>query len=212
MPEQLMLDPSLFVSRRGIGAIESAWRLGELENVALPASFAFALREGSISERALRFFGARADLPDLLPMSKSLASEMRLREYEPKPENLKGLLLHERLGAIAKDTLVFEVLAQEWQFLNSESWIASRIKKPFSAFVRAGGVAIEWGRRAFDRSAAKVLKIPPREMPRALASRQRLRAVSKWIAVGGPVVLSLVEPISAAVGSAVAGYFLLFDP
>jgi hypothetical protein len=116
------------------------------------------------------------------------------------------------LRSLAPDPLLYQILTEEWLFMTSSSWIVSRIKRPFSTFVRSGAVAIEWGAKTFDRLAARVLKIAPADVPRPLTAGQRLRAISKWIAVSGLGVLPLMQPMSAAVGGLVAGYFLLFDP
>jgi hypothetical protein len=45
-----------------------------------------------------------------------------------------------------------------------------------------------------------------------LTPSNRVRAAAKWIAVGGPTILGVVQPILGAVASATSGYFLLFDP
>lgn len=39
-----------------------------------------------------------------------------------------------------------------------------------------------------------------------------LRALAKWIAVGGPPVAGLLNPIAGALASGVAEGFLLIDP
>ncbi len=119
------------------------------------------------------------------------------------------------MEGLQKETIeepVQNVLMEEWEFLTSESWIASRLKRSFSAFLRAGTAAIELGGRGFDSLAAKTLKLPQFEIPKALKPRQRLRAASKWIAVGGSSAAALVHPLPAVLLSATTGLFLLFDP
>ena len=101
-----------------------------------------------------------------------------------------------------KDAVVFGVLVEEWLFLTSSCFIASKIKRPFSAFVRACAVAMEWGRDKFDLAAARVPRLPPERLPRPLSPGQRVRAVSKWIAVGGTSVASLCSPMAGAFGPA----------
>jgi hypothetical protein len=75
--------------------------------------------------------------------------------------------------------------------------------------VEAGGKAIQVSQRFFDLLVRHALKKKPDE---PLTPSNRVRAAAKWIAVGGPAILGVIEPISGAVASATSGYFLLFDP
>ena len=212
MPELVMLDPSLLLSSRTFPIVQSAWRLGELEGALFPTSFATAMRERNISERALQFFGARTLMPDLADVRRFLLEASPIELDQSRASSWADIAFAQRLKAKVRDPIVFGTLLDEWTFLTSKSWVASRVRRPFSAFIRAGGVAIEWGGRNFDRVAARVLRIPRQEMPRPLTRGQRLRAVTKWIAAGGSSALPLVDPISAVIGSVAIGYFVLFDP
>lgn len=107
------------------------------------------------------------------------------------------------------DELVTHIILEEFQFLVSESWIFSKTRQAFDAMVEAGGNAIQMSRRGFDRAVRRTLKKGSDE---PLSSGSRVKAAAKWIAVGGPAIIGVVEPISGAVASAAAGYFLLVDP
>jgi hypothetical protein len=111
------------------------------------------------------------------------------------------------------DPVLRRILLEEWAFLQERSWIASRLRRPFRTFLNAGAAALELSERAFDAVAAGTLKIRGEELPPALSPGQRLRAVTKWVAVGGSGWASALEPILAGpVATTLAGFFVLFDP
>ena len=60
MPQQLMLDPSLLLSRRSFDLITQGWQREELDGVTLPRSFSAAAVRGELSERSVNFFGSYA--------------------------------------------------------------------------------------------------------------------------------------------------------
>jgi hypothetical protein len=105
---------------------------------------------------------------------------------------------------------VTEILTEEWVFLQEQSWIVSRIKKPFNRFIEAGGVCLQFSGKATDKLVNRSLR---RSNDHVILTVDRLRAVGKWIAVGGGAAAGVWAPpaISLPV-SLVAGYFALFDP
>jgi hypothetical protein len=107
------------------------------------------------------------------------------------------------------DKLVAQILYEEWYFMTSESWLFSKTRRAFDAMVEAGGRAIQVSRRFFDMLVRRTLK---KKADEPLTPSNRARAAAKWIAVGGPTILSVIEPISGAVASATSGWFLLVDP
>jgi hypothetical protein len=217
MAERLMLDPSLLLSGRTFAIAQAAWQAGQLEGVVLPASFVGAIVEGRLSLQTLRFFRSTLErhervVPDPVTLARFVRQTEVFGSDGTSERPFSDTAFSHHLRSVARDSLVYQILAEEWQFMTSSSWIASRIKRPFSAFVASGAVAVEWGAKMFDHAAAKVLKIPAADMPGPLAIGQRLRFLSKWIAVSGLGVLPLMQPIVATVSGLVAGYFLLFDP
>ena len=95
-------------------------------------------------------------------------STIRLEAYQPSELQRVRTPLLEGMQKETIEEPVQNVLMEEWEFLTSESWIASRLKRSFSAFLRAGAAAIELGGRGFDSLAAKTLKVPQFEIPKAL--------------------------------------------
>lgn len=88
--------------------------------------------------------------------------------------------------------IVADILLDEWFFLQEKSWLISKIKKPFTYFVKAGSVCVEFGERTLDSAIRRTLRQDPNHI---LTKADRLRAFSKWIAVGGThMVLSITNP------------------
>ena len=108
-----------------------------------------------------------------------------------------------------RDELVAHILYEEWAFLTSQSWIFSKARKALDEMVEAGATAIHTSSGQFDRLVRKTLK---KRQDEPLTPNERARAAAKWVAVGGPSVWSVFEPISGAALSAAGGYFLLCDP
>jgi hypothetical protein len=219
IPERLMLDPSLLLSKRTLPVVESAWAAGELAGVVLPASFVRTFSAGALTEPVLRYFRgtpepdemSRDSVPNLGRLTRFLR-ELRDSEAIYQAGNLPDEAFANSLSIMTRDSVVTEILVEEWLFLTSSSVIASRTKRPFSTFVRAGAVAMEWGRDRFDSAAARVLKLPPDRLPKPLLAGQRLRAVCKWIAIGGRSVAPLLGRVAGTAGSLISGIFMLYDP
>src|SRR5208337_872104 len=216
--EGLMLDPSLLLSERTLPVVEAAWASGELAGAVLPASFVRAFSGTTSRKAVVRYFRGTREAEEFEPGTAPnirrparLLGEMSESEAVYHGPRLADEAFARSLNVVTKDSVVSDVPVEEWLFLTSSSIIASRIKRPFSAFVRAGAVTLEWGRHKFDLAAARVLRLPPERLPKPLSPGQRIRAVSKWIAVGGTSVTSLYNPIAGAIGTLVSGMFLLFD-
>src|SRR5271155_1186904 len=74
MADDLMLDPSLFLSPRTFRILLDAMKSGELSTSRIPASFGAILSEGQFSDSLLGFFGDSEE-----PLS---ATEIRTRILE----------------------------------------------------------------------------------------------------------------------------------
>jgi len=208
-----MLDPSLFLSFRTLRLIREAFDAGELKGALVPRSFVSSVQQGTFLRSGLRYFGAsQKEIAELRNVGSFIGELERYKRYEPPAEGLVSGDMREELETLAPDLDVFEILSEEWLFLNSQSWLASRTRKAFSTFVRAGALAAEGGRKLFDEVAMRTLKLSPEIVPFGLTRGHRLRAASKWIAVGGASAVSLLPTGSGVLAGAAIGYFLLFDP
>lgn len=217
----LMLDPSLLLSLRTLPVITELARRGELRGAVIPRIFFEFVGEQSLNQDVLRFFGGSSAegeygrLADILPQIRELREYLSPSASEPEVAGTEILL---NIRRQTRSERVAAILGEEWAFLTAHSWIASRLKRPFSAFVRAGAFAVEGSRDSFDRLVARTLKkhgpLPPGGFP----AGDRLRAVAKWVAVGGmsavPLFAGILAPVvlgEVAMGAAFR-YFLLFDP
>jgi len=104
---------------------------------------------------------------------------------------------------------IINILFEEWVFLQEHSWIVSRIKKPFTRFMAAGGVCLQFGRRATDLILRRSLH---RQGDELLTKVDILCAFGKWIAVGGPSILGIMADPLFSLLSVPGGFFMLFDP
>jgi hypothetical protein len=241
--EDLMLDPSVFLSPPGFRALSRLLDSPEDPgSLFVPATFQNAVAERRFDPVLRRYFGLppramRVEERDVdegmlglppIPSPEEIASalsEFEIRSYAPATRDLQ----------VARDTLTIEVgqlltdaypwpvgsiLFEEWLFLQSHSWIASRRKWAFGRFVWAGGVAVEVGRRGYEavRSRAED-ELPP------LLTRQGSKGVARWIARSGSTAAAAAllamgglweAAITKAVGKAVdvgaKRIFLLIDP
>lgn len=67
-------------------------------------------------------------------------------------------------------------------------------------------------RGPLDPFAANTARLASGGLPVGIRSGQRLRAVTKWVAVAGSAATSLLNPYLAAVAGLATGFFLLVDP
>jgi len=111
-----------------------------------------------------------------------------------------------------RNMVLARLLVEEWVFLTTSSWIAARTRTTFDYFKRAGAVAIELPKEAFDALARRTLRVPAQPVPRALKRSEGLRAASKWIAAGGAPWVAVFDPVLGALAGTVAQFFWLFDP
>lgn len=214
MADDLLLDPSLFLSRSAFPIVLDAFRNGELKTARIPYRFSGALRDGFFTGSVSRFFAdSREPLSakDIMESLQSAGVDFP-GSYDPSSFRLQGTKFDTQLSEFVGDEIVRQILIEEWEFLTSHSWIAAKTKRAFDAFLKGGAAAVEWGTNKFDYLAVRTLKIKRQEIPDGLKPKQRLRAAAKWIAVGGSSASALLVPPAAAVGAAVAGYFMIFDP
>lgn len=199
-----MLDPALVLTEPVLestfGAIESLRLDGDL-SFFFPAS----LRFGSTDDWLYRFFDATEDVVD------AEVAAARLEEFGVAPFRVDDGPAGEfadylnLLGELNQSELAATLLFEEWFFLTHRSWVVSRLKSPFAALADAGELGVE----VLNKLTRKTLKKGDSEI---LRTTDRLRALGKWIAVGGPPAATLLNPILGAVSAGVAGGFLLLDP
>ena len=213
MPDLLMLDPSLFMSRDSFKIVVEGLGNGELKNVRIPSSFASALTKRELTKTVSRFFSdSQKSLSSREIISGLRAGKVELPESYVNSSEWRKTKFETQLFEAVEDTIARQILMEEWDFLTSQSWIAAKTRKAYDAFLKGGAAALEWGGNKFDYLAAKTLKIPPSSIPDGLKPKQRLRAAAKWIAVGGASASVFLIPPAAFATTAITGYFCIFDP
>jgi len=219
----IMLDPSLILAQNSIQ--NTFWTMRSLnkEDSSLKFYYPWSLLR-MVNDRAFSrdklgeyfLFNAypaepkeiRAQLQENLNILSGF--EARSQDIERHSEIYNNL--HEDLSYLEEpfNEYILEILIEEWIFLQEQSWIVSRIKKPFNRFVDAGSVCLQFGGRAANRMINRTLR---RNSDELVSKVDRLRAFGKWIAVGGPSVVGILyNPVIAMVAPLMAGFFLLFDP
>lgn len=180
--ERLMLDPSFALSEDGIGTVRESLELDH--PLLLPEAFAEWLRgersfdpEALIAEEDLGFWEERFK---------------ELREYHAAGRLPSFFRKEARLDPDAQEVLfslqegndeAAELWADEWAFLQSNSWLGSKLDRCLDAFERAGATVLKAGREARTQLLLQVL--PPGRIPPSLTAEVIVRAGLKWVVLGG---------------------------
>ncbi|HEU5062611.1 MAG TPA: hypothetical protein VFT79_05590 [Solirubrobacterales bacterium] len=99
------------------------------------------------------------------------------------------------------------IWADEWAYLQSNSWLTSKLRLPVEAFRDAGAAILEFGKRTGINLIAEV--IPRDDIPASINAETIGRAAVKWIVVGGATIGGgtlggLVGPVGGAAGGFLA--------
>jgi hypothetical protein len=217
MPNEVMLETSLLLHRDSANYLLALVRTtGTLEAVVSERLLEVASSEPNVLIRLAPVLEISREATVDAAVLRQLAQEMRqaVQTYRI-PENPNTWYdggsrpFTDALEEFTQDSLLTQILYEEWYFMVTESWLFSKTRRAFDAMVHAGGTAIQLSQRSFDLLVRRTLKKAPNE---PLTPSNRVKAAAKWIAVGGPAILSAIEPVSAAIASATSGYFLLVDP
>lgn len=214
-----ILDPSVISDRH---RLEIFFRLAEKHakevEIYIP-SFFFRLKNMTEEEKRSvgRFFklpGRRGidfgffqdvDLGKLRNVRSAPDFEMRYQKHSEFLENLR---------IEVPDPAVYEILAEEWVFMNEYSYIVASIKRGFEKFLRAGASYLIIGKKGMDLALSLAVNGPNKNPIGApLNAFSIFRAVAKYVAAAGSSIGTTVIPngvgIGVAIGSAI---FLIMDP
>ncbi len=210
-----MIDPSLLVEREGVKALRAS-SAETSTSFLVPGSVYNAIRDGSGWQPLWREYG-EAD-PTPIDEARSLIAEELVTPFMAGSFETDHPLYATYLEIAGGQRILAETWFLEWVFLTTQSWVAAASRRTFDAFKRAGAIAIEMPREAFDF----VVRRTPRVMaaagqrhiapPDVLTANQRVRAVAKWVAAGGSPWTFLLGPFIGAFAATASGIFLLFDP
>ena len=107
-----------------------------------------------------------------------------------------NLLSNERLPEVVRN-----IYADEWAFLQSQSILLSKLRKPLEAFRDGGSAIVEFGRETGYWLLRRV--IPAEHIPPVLSPQFLAKATAKWIVLGGAMIGG--GTLGGLVGTAVGG-------
>ena len=216
----IMFDPSMLISKRSLRQVFDIVKVRRDFNLKLymPSSFVQALHEENFYKNPiLQFFLYNAEQASHEEILHFLDySATRVSTYKIHPEHYeKHLIIRNNLGQYFKfnnknyQSLLINTLYEEWFFLQEYSFITSRLRKTFNAFIRAGATAVEVSRQKIDKHIREKLNI---EEDDHISKKQYMRMFGKWTAVGGTTAWLIFEPVTGGVASGLTNFFLMFDP
>ena len=209
----VLIDPSLLVDERTLNKVVDYLNQYTLdvkkEQFFVSSVFVELLTNAERNMKDILFFSNAARMVDLKEL-KSILEKERIIKFSVSPADREEYsALYESLLDETKSENIAEILFEEWVFLQKQSWVISRIKKTFIYLVKAGAVSIEVGKKGLDYAVRKTLKKSDQNI---IKNADRMRALAKWIAVGGAATSNLLDPISNVIGELIAGIFILIDP
>jgi hypothetical protein len=180
----------------------------------------FSVSAGSIDLKLMREF---IESPPFEEFVRPFRTESATRT-----EAYRQLLLKE---VPEDDAWAYEIVAEEWEFLTTHSWLFAKTRAIYDRMINAGANALyvtkekleqaidaagegvhSFGHemlRGSDRVVRRTLKKGPHHN---VSPNDRVRTLAKWVAVGGSAATALINPAVGAVGGTVGGLFLLYDP
>lgn len=180
-------------------------------NFFIPSSFYHALKGENRLYKIARFFELEKEISPqvLLGMLEEHKEYYTIFEIPKELYQEKYWHFYKSLREEVEDRDLIEILFEEWVFLQEFSWIVAKSKKSFEKFKEAGAITIEFSQKATDKIIRKTLKKKDNDF---INTFERLRALGKWIAVGGSSATSLMNSIAGALVGFSTGIFLLLDP
>jgi len=210
-PELLMLDPSFVLSREGADWLASDH--AALHQTVVPMTFMAWMQEGGPLEDVLALVapddrdglaGRRGEIWELFSQMQTFsAQDAQLTENDEEI----------RVALLERGDPVSLMIADEWAFLQSQSWAIAKLPVMLDAFRDAGAAVVQYGRRLREEMIAVV--IPQKGAPPALTPKLLTTAAAKWVVVGGA---GAAGASLGAIGGAVFGSGLAipavraFDP
>jgi hypothetical protein len=179
---RLISDPSLLLSPAGAEVVEEARGVGV--EIVVPQTFVEAL-EGRI-DLNLEALVAPEDLDALgasVDQARQLLATGVLVPFSADGVELRGDAQSVLGQLLSNDDPIARLDADEWAFLQSNSWLASKLRRPLDAFRDAGAVIVEVGRDFGMKLIGEV--IPSDHIPPNVTPELVMRASVKWLVVGG---------------------------
>jgi hypothetical protein len=208
VPDRAMLDVSMILHRDSLNHLLGLAGAGGLENLVIANSLVrLAEQPDEFVARMTPFLGMRRRDTDLVALRRLLPiiiggiSRFSAAETD-RPSVPPAFAL------AGRDMAVSEVLYEEWLFLTTQSWLFAKLRTTFDRMIDAGAVALQMSRAQFEKVVRRTIK----KSTGPLSPNDKALAAAKWLAVSGPPVWAVLEPISGTAGTVLSGIFLLCDP
>jgi hypothetical protein len=199
IPGVLMVDPSLLFSEEGLRWLQEDPTAQD--GIIVPATFMEWLEGTRSLDRSSLL--APEDLVAFDQHRQRLLMDLRA---VPRFSHLRGVTLSPeaeeiRWALVRSEDPADALHADEWVFLQSHSFLVTKLRRPLDAFRNAGSVIVEFGRKTRDQLIRGV--IPDAHVPAVLTPQLMARVAVKWIVVGGAAVGG--GTLGGVVGTAVGG-------
>jgi hypothetical protein len=183
------VDPSILLSDSGLAWLEENPQAHR--DIVVSANFVQSIQ--GRSQRLSSAFLPHSQVQSLAENRERLLGVLAdVQTFRFQDADLEREQARVRDNLLAIDDPDSAALADEWAYLQSQSWGINRFRPVLAALARAGAVVVEYGRRARDEAIQAA--IPQRSIPERLTPQFLARVGAKWLVLGG-----------AAAGGAVAG-------
>jgi hypothetical protein len=118
-----------------------------------------------------------------------------------------------RQAIIARRGPISEVVADEWAFLQTQSWFVARLRRTADRFVQAGASLVDHPRQMLEHLLIEHV-IPREHIPTSLTPAFLAIVGAKWAGVGGAAVAAHAFGPLVAMGAEIAATKIvrMFDP
>jgi hypothetical protein len=206
----LFLDPSFIFAEDGLEWLESD--RDARDGVVVSAAFVEALTSARALDLSLLALEDVSAARDRHPRIVAALSDVRAFSHrEVRLEEGAQVVQAALLDSTDPSS---GVGADEWAFLQSYSFMLSKVRHPLDSFREARATTVEIGRKAGGQLIRRV--IPREHVPDVLTPRLMAKAAAKWVVVGGATVgggtlggvagLVLGGPVGAALGGKLGGF------
>jgi hypothetical protein len=202
---KLMLEASFLLSEEGVLWLRREGAATIESVVVSKALFRQVTRREAVS---LAWFGEPSE-EGLAILAETLGRAQLFSHEEVEVIDEKVRAVRDNLLA-AHEEPIADVLADEWVFLQTQSWLGAKSRRAFDAFDAAGAKVREVPRALARRIIARTLK--KKHLPEHIPLKMLIQAGMKWIAVGGSAAAAIVTPPVGVALGVVTGGFLLLDP
>jgi hypothetical protein len=178
--QSVMTDPSLLFSEQGVELLQLG--LGAETDIVVPMVVAQWMDGSGDVDPELVLAPEDVEVFDLrLAQIRELAPSPTTFTHEEVNLDENAAIVLDRLLS-SGDPAAF-VWADEWAYLQSNSWLMSKVRRCLDAFDAAGVAILEFAEKHKAELIEKV--IPADKVPAVITSELLLRVAVKWMVVGG---------------------------